>query len=317
VGPLGPGVSSQITLTVAVGSAAVPGVTNTATVTTAGDVNPGNNGATDPTAVVPATPGTPGPDLAMTVQANGVTPGSQGTYVVTLTNVGQGATTGPIDLSIQLPAGVSFQSFAGLGVPGQSVSARSAVGPSAPGDWTCTPTTPQQVACRYAGLLAPGQSTTLTLTVAVSPGASTIGPATFTVTTPGDLNSANNTDILDGAVQAPPQQPAPQNSPGDDQDRHGDKDDKPTEQERRQRERTNAASEDDERTEGDVIDVSGNELDPPEIVIGTRDGPQTVRLVKDAKGDARHIRVGDYLEADGWKEHEGLFYADGVKIRRR
>jgi len=48
---MAPGTSSAITLTVAVGSAAVPTITNTAQVSTPGDSNPGNNSATDPTTV--------------------------------------------------------------------------------------------------------------------------------------------------------------------------------------------------------------------------------------------------------------------------
>jgi uncharacterized protein (TIGR03437 family) len=52
--PLAPNATSAITLTVGVSSAAAPGVTNTATVTSANDTNPGNNSASDPTTVMVA-----------------------------------------------------------------------------------------------------------------------------------------------------------------------------------------------------------------------------------------------------------------------
>src|SRR5262245_24115915 len=53
-GPLAASATSTITLTVSVGAAAVPSVTNTATVATTGDTNTGNNSSSDPTTVNPA-----------------------------------------------------------------------------------------------------------------------------------------------------------------------------------------------------------------------------------------------------------------------
>jgi len=61
-GPIAPGGSANITLTVGVDSAAVPAVTNTATVMNAGDANPANNSASDPTTV--ALPPNPVPSLS-------------------------------------------------------------------------------------------------------------------------------------------------------------------------------------------------------------------------------------------------------------
>lgn len=51
-GPIAVSGSSSITLTVGVGAAAAPSVTNTATVSTNGDINPGNNSASDITTVI-------------------------------------------------------------------------------------------------------------------------------------------------------------------------------------------------------------------------------------------------------------------------
>jgi len=56
--------------------------------------------------------------------------------------------------------------------------------------------------------------------------------------------------------------------------------------------------------------------DMPYVVIGTIDGQQRIRLHGDAKSSCASIRPGDYLEADGEKQHELLFDADDVTIHR-
>ena len=48
----------------------------------------------------------------------------------------------------------------------------------------------------------------------------------------------------------------------------------------------------------------------------TVDGLVKVVLFKDAANAAGSIRVGDYLEADGEKQHEQLFEATDVSISR-
>ena len=53
-GPIAGGASSILTLTVAVGAAAFPAVTNAASVSNSSDANPANNNASDPTTIVPA-----------------------------------------------------------------------------------------------------------------------------------------------------------------------------------------------------------------------------------------------------------------------
>ena len=45
-----------------------------------------------------------------------------------------------------------------------------------------------------------------------------------------------------------------------------------------------------------------------------RDGRQTVRL--NCSGGCPDVQVGDYLEAEGVKEHEQLFLADEVVVTR-
>jgi len=53
---------------------------------------------------------------------------------------------------------------------------------------------------------------------------------------------------------------------------------------------------------------------PPTVTIGTRDGFQTVVLL--CRDGCQDPHVGDYLEADGVKENEVLFYADSVSSHR-
>jgi CSLREA domain-containing protein len=101
-------------------------------------------------------------------------------------------------------------------------------------------------------------------------------------------------------------------SPGDDDT---DKPRKETEEERRQREHTNRGGQDDVYVEGNVVETRCD-LAWPTVIIANRDGNVEVRLVKEAVSACRSIQVGDYLEADGEKQHEFLFDADTVEIRR-
>ena len=89
-----------------------------------------------------------------------------------------------------------------------------------------------------------------------------------------------------------------------------------TEEERRQRERTNQGNKDDDSVEGDVIETRCDQ-EWPSVVIANRDGAVEVKLVKEAQKACNSISVGDYLEADGEKQHEYLFHADSVEIKRR
>jgi hypothetical protein len=56
----------------------------------------------------------------------------------------------------------------------------------------------------------------------------------------------------------------------------------------------------------------------PYALVANRDeGVQKVLLIRDAAKLCQQIRVGDYLEAEGEKQSEVLFYADEVDTRRR
>lgn len=97
-------------------------------------------------------------------------------------------------------------------------------------------------------------------------------------------------------------------------DRNRDDSKPKTDEQRQQAEQTNRSGRDDVHTEGDVAAVDLSKQ-PPEIVILTRDGRQTVQLL--CGGDCPTIRPGDYVQVEGVKEHEGLFYAEVVTVTRR
>src|SRR5437667_438310 len=167
-GPLAAGDSLVYTLTVDVRPAAVPGVLNSATASTSGDPYPGNNTATDPTAVGGA------PDLAMAKRHTAAfVDGANGTYTLVVTNVVTTPTTGPITVTDPLPAGLSFVSGSGSGwnfaAAGGTVTATN------------------------NGPIVAGDSLVFTLTVDVRPAAVPSVTNTATVNTAGDPYAANNT----------------------------------------------------------------------------------------------------------------------------
>jgi uncharacterized repeat protein (TIGR01451 family) len=165
---LAPGATGTITLAVSVGAAALPSVTNSASVSTSGDLNPANDGASDLTAVSVAVI-----DLAVvTSHSADFVVGVEGAYTVTVNSVGSLPTTGPVTVTDTLPAGLSFVSAAGTG-------------------WTCS-AAGQTVTCTHAGVLAPGATTSLVLTVAVGQAGVPSVTHTVTVATAGDANTVND-----------------------------------------------------------------------------------------------------------------------------
>ena len=170
-GPLAAGATSNIALSVAVSASAIPSVTNTVTVTTPGDIDPGNNSASDPTGVVSV------PDLSISkVATSAFVVGQNATYVLDVTNVSPGATSGPITVTDLLPPGLSYVAATGAG-------------------FTCS-ASGQTVTCSSAGPLNPGQSVGITLTVLVGAAASPSVTNTASVVTPGDLNPGNNSSSV-------------------------------------------------------------------------------------------------------------------------
>ena len=119
--------------------------------------NTGNNGIAEPPA---------GPQLTVTKTAtpSAFAIGAPARYDITVANTGGAATSAPITLADSLPAGITLTSASGTG-------------------WTCAGTT--SITCTFAGSLANGASTTVTLNVMVGAGTST-GTNTATASGGGD-----------------------------------------------------------------------------------------------------------------------------------
>ena len=99
--------------------------------------------------------------------------GVAASYVLTVDNVGNGPSTGVITVHHDLPDGITF------------------VGSAGASEWTCS-TFVQRVTCFRTGVLAAGNSDSVTIEVAVSALAVPGGPAISAVSTPLDRDPANN-----------------------------------------------------------------------------------------------------------------------------
>jgi uncharacterized repeat protein (TIGR01451 family)/fimbrial isopeptide formation D2 family protein len=150
----------NITLTVAVGAAAYPAVTNTATVKSTDPQLPGTATASDPVTVNPSAA------LHLTKTHTGTfTVGKTGTYTLTVSNTGLTQTPGPVVITDPLPAGLSYASATGTG-------------------WTCS-AKGSTVTCTHAGALAVGASSSVALVVNVLAAAYPEVTNTASATAPG------------------------------------------------------------------------------------------------------------------------------------
>jgi uncharacterized repeat protein (TIGR01451 family) len=161
-----------ITLSVNVANNAASSLTNTVTVSGGGDVDPGNNTATDNTTVGG------GPDLTVTkTHAQDFRQGEQGaTYSIVVKNSGLAPTAGPVIVVDTVPAGLAPVTAVGTG-------------------WSCGAPAGQTVTCTRSDALAAGQSyEAITLTVNVAINAASSLTNTVTVSGGGDVNPGNDTD---------------------------------------------------------------------------------------------------------------------------
>ncbi|MEO7731655.1 MAG: hypothetical protein ABIY55_11825, partial [Kofleriaceae bacterium] len=182
-GAIAPGDSASFTIDVAVAAPAVPGVTNAALASAAGDVNGGNDRALDPTLVLPLAAA---PDLQMVKRALGApfTVGGGASYSLTVTNVGTSPTTGAITITDALATGLSFVSGAGTG-------------------WTVNETF-GVVTAVHAGAIAAGDSATVSLALLVGPlAAPSIGNLAFGSTV-GDASAGNDSSSTSTPVNGAP-----------------------------------------------------------------------------------------------------------------
>lgn len=157
----------QLSLTVSVAANAPASVTNTVSVSGGGEWNTSNNTATDPTTIIQLA------DPAVTKTHVGhFTRGQQGTYTITVQNLGSAPTTGGVAVTDTLPAGMTPAAMSGDG-------------------WTCTLS---PLSCAHPQSRATGESyPPITLTVDVAADAATPLANSATVTGASDVNPANST----------------------------------------------------------------------------------------------------------------------------
>jgi hypothetical protein len=152
---------------------------------------------------------------------------------------------------------------------------------------------------------------TATPTPTLTPTATPTATGTLTVT-----STPTRTPTPTSTPTPTPTSPGNANSNNDKGDKHdrdqgrvNDRDLPPSEQRSRQDQLTNRANQDDVHTEGNVVAVDLTSS-PRTATIATRDGLQVVVLL--CRDSCQDPQVGHYLEADGVKENEALFYADSV-----
>ena len=175
------GGTATFTLGATLDPSATVSLSNTATIAVpAGftDTTPANNSAVDTDQVLVV-------DLALAKALNGqLTAGSNATYTLTVANVGTGASFAPTTVDDTLPAGLTFVSG------GNSTWACAAAG--------------QAVSCQTVAPIAPGASSSFPIVVRVASGATGVITNLGTVTTTGDMNSANNSATSGASVVQPP-----------------------------------------------------------------------------------------------------------------
>jgi uncharacterized repeat protein (TIGR01451 family) len=180
-GPIASSASAgNITLTTAVASAAPASISNTATAATTGSASASS---TDTVTVTSAA----APDLSIAKSHSGnFTAGTNGVFMIAVSNVGSAPTTGAITVTDTLNASFGFVSASGT-------------------NWTCAAVS-QLVTCTNPGPIANGASAgNIALTVLVA-GSTSAGNLTNTaiVATAGDTNAGNNSSTDTVAVTAAP-----------------------------------------------------------------------------------------------------------------
>ncbi len=175
------GGSSVITLAANIAANAPSTILNTATVQVAGESNTGNNANSSLIGVTAVAP-----DLTVTKVAQGG-PFQQGgtvTYLITVTNGGNGATTGTITMQDTIPTGLVVTSVAGA-------------------NWTCT--NAQPVSCTRSTAIPAGGSSVITLAANIAANAPLSITNTATVQVAGESNTGNNANssVISLAAVAP------------------------------------------------------------------------------------------------------------------
>lgn len=157
-----------LTLTVNVSATAPASVTNNVSVSGGGETNTGNNSASDATTINQIA------DMTISKTHTGnFTRGSTGTYSITATNSGTGATSGVVTVTDTLPAGLTPTTATGTG-------------------WTCN-IAAQVVTCTRSNVLNSGASyPAISITVSVAQNAASSLTNTATVSGGGQAVTSND-----------------------------------------------------------------------------------------------------------------------------
>ena len=169
---MAPGATKAITLTATTSTTNCPAINNTASVSSDGDTNPGNNTS----GPVKITLNCADVTVVKTATTPAVTAGDQASYSVVVTANGPGSSTNVV-LTDTLPAGLNW----------------TVGGPDAP---ACSPSSPiaggTTLTCTFA-TIAQNATKTITLTATTSAANCAGINNTASVTASGDTNSGNNT----------------------------------------------------------------------------------------------------------------------------
>ncbi len=192
-----------VTVTVDVAANATSPRINQVAVTTAQfESNSGNNTASDSTVIT-----TVAPDLTVTKVAQGG-PFSQGgtvTYLITVTNGGNGPMTGTITMQDIIPTGLTVTSVTSAPVTCSSAvtSCSGASITSAVTEWSCT--NAQPVECVRTIPLPAGASSVITMNANIAANAPASITNTATVSGGGESNTGNNsgTSVISVTAVAP------------------------------------------------------------------------------------------------------------------
>ncbi len=182
-GVLQPGASATLTMNATVTGAAL--ITNTAQISYSDEYDPDSvpgNGAAgeDDQASVTITPS---PDLRVTkTSQSGFVAGVDGTYTITVNNVGPAPSSGIYTVTDTLPAGITYRGFAGTG-------------------WSCS-VAGSTVTCTNSTAI-PGNGNSSALTLTVRPVAPVADQVTNTATVAGGGEPGNNNGNNSGSVTTP------------------------------------------------------------------------------------------------------------------
>ena len=85
---------------------------------------------------------------------------------------------------------------------------------------------------------------------------------------------------------------------------------------KKEKDKQTESDDEDHVLNGQVVEINTLK-DPPEVVVGSVDGLTVIRVLKTDEVAINGVRLGDYLEAKGEKQNEGLFEATELSVSER